>query len=53
MKEPKIPNSECIRTQKWKLILYPKHIEFVELYYLENDSWEEYNLSENKIIEFQ
>ena len=38
MKKPQIPNSECIRTQKWKFIRYPKHLEFTELYYLENDS---------------
>ncbi|HSF45678.1 MAG TPA: sulfatase [Chitinophagaceae bacterium] len=45
MNNPKIPNSEGIRTEKWKFIRYPKHPEFVELYDLENDPWEEKNLA--------
>ena len=58
MKEPQIPNSECIRTEKWKFMRYPKHPEFVELYDLKNDPWEEHNLAgnskyKNKIAEFQ
>lgn len=58
MKEPQIPNSECIRTEKWKFIRYPKHPEFIELYDLKNDPWEEHNLAgkpkyKNKIVEFQ
>ena len=47
MKEPQIPNSECIRTEKWKFIRYPKHPEFIELYDLKNDPWEEHNLAGN------
>jgi arylsulfatase A-like enzyme len=58
MIEAHIPNSECIRTDNMKFIRYPKHPEYVELYDLKNDPWEEHNLSEdskyqNQIIEFQ
>jgi len=58
MNEPRIPNSECIRTENWKFIRYPKHPEYIELYDLKNDPWEEHNLAENlkyrnKIIKFQ
>jgi arylsulfatase A-like enzyme len=45
MNNPKIPNSEGIRTEKWKFIRYPKHPEYIELYDLENDPWEEHNLA--------
>ncbi len=44
---PQIPQSECVRTEKWKFIRYPKHPEFVELYDLTNDPWEEHNLASN------
>lgn len=45
MKEPKIPNSECIRTEDLKFIRYPMHPEYIELYDLRNDPWEEHNLA--------
>jgi arylsulfatase A-like enzyme len=47
MNNPKIPNSEGIRTAKWKFIRYPKHPEFIELYDLQNDPWEEHNLADD------
>jgi arylsulfatase A-like enzyme len=58
LNNPQIPNSECIRTAKWKFIRYPKHPEFIELYDLKNDPWEEHNLAtdpkyKNKITQFQ
>lgn len=58
MNNPGIPNSECIRTEKWKFIRYPKHPEFIELYDLKNDPWEEHNLAnvpryKNTIANFQ
>ncbi len=58
MNEPRIPNSECIRTDNWKFIRYPKHPDFVELYDLKKDPWEEHNLAEkseykNLILKFQ
>ena len=46
MNEPRIPNSECIRTNDWKFIRYPIHPGYVELYNLKNDPWEEHNLAE-------
>jgi arylsulfatase A-like enzyme len=58
LKNPEIPDSECIRTAKWKFIRYPKHPEFIELYDLKNDPWEEHNLAgdpkyKNEIVRFQ
>lgn len=58
MDEPKIPNSECIRTNEWKFIRYPTHPEYVELYNLQKDPTEEHNLAfdktyEKKINQFQ
>ena len=58
MNEPRIPNSECIRTEDWKFIRYPKHPEYIELYDLKNDPWEEHNLSgnpqfKNQILKYQ
>lgn len=47
MNEPQIPNSECIRTKEWKYIRYPKHPEFIELYHLLSDPFEEHNLATN------
>ena len=45
MREPQIPNSECIRTKQWKFIRYPHHPEYIELYDLIKDPWEEHNLA--------
>jgi arylsulfatase A-like enzyme len=41
---PKIPQTEAIRTEQWKYIRYPQHPEFEELYDLQNDSIERNNL---------
>ena len=41
---PDIPQTEAVRTEKWKYIRYPQHPEFEELYDLENDSIEKNNL---------
>ena len=49
MIEPKIPNSECIRTRQWKFIRYPHHPEYIELYNLIKDPLEEHNLANQKI----
>lgn len=49
MIEPKIPNSECIRTKQWKFIRYPHHPEYIELYNLIMDPLEEHNLATQKI----
>ena len=45
MDELRIPNSECIRTSKWKFIRYPKHPEYIELYNLVIDPDEIHNLA--------
>ena len=45
MIEARIPNSECIRTDDMKFIRYPKHPEYIELYDIKNDLWEEHNLA--------
>ena len=47
MIESHIPNSECIRTENMKFIRYPEHPEYVELYDLINDPWEEKNLADD------
>lgn len=39
-----IPQSECIRTLKWKYIRYPQHPDFEELYDLQSDPKEIHNL---------
>lgn len=39
-----IPRTEAIRTQKWKYIRYPDQPEFEELYNLEKDPNEQFNL---------
>jgi arylsulfatase A-like enzyme len=40
-----IPQSECIRTRKWKYIRYPQHPDFEELYDLKSDPKEIHNLA--------
>jgi arylsulfatase A-like enzyme len=40
-----IPRSECIRTQSWKYIRYPRHPDFEELYDLHTDPQEICNLA--------
>ena len=39
-----IPQSECIRTHRWKYIRYPRHPAFEELYDLQSDPKEIHNL---------
>lgn len=39
-----IPQSECIRTLKWKYIRYPQHPDYEELYDLQSDPNEIHNL---------
>lgn len=39
-----IPQSECIRTLRWKYIRYPQHPDFEELYDLKSDPKETHNL---------
>lgn len=42
---PDIPQTEAVRTEKWKYIRYPQHPEFEELYDLQVDSIEKNNLA--------
>jgi arylsulfatase A-like enzyme len=42
---PEIPQSEGVRTDRWKYIRYPKHPEYVELFDLEADPQEKHNLA--------
>jgi arylsulfatase A-like enzyme len=42
---PEIPQSECVRTDRWKYIQYPKHPEYVELFDLRSDPDEKENLA--------
>jgi arylsulfatase A-like enzyme len=42
---PQIPQSECVRTDRWKYIQYPKHPEYIELFDLEADPQEKRNLA--------
>jgi arylsulfatase A-like enzyme len=42
---PEIPQSECVRTERWKYIQYPKHPDYVELFDLEGDPQEKHNLA--------
>jgi arylsulfatase A-like enzyme len=42
---PEIPQSECVRTERWKLIRYPQHPEYVELFDLQRDPQEKSNLA--------
>lgn len=42
---PEIPQSECVRTEGWKFIRYPKHPEYVEFFDLGTDPQEKRNLA--------
>jgi arylsulfatase A-like enzyme len=42
---PEIPQSEGVRTDRWKYIQYPKHPDYVELFDLEADPQEKHNLA--------
>ena len=42
---PRIPQTEAIRTGRWKFIRYPRHPEYEELYDLFEDPGEERNLA--------
>jgi arylsulfatase A-like enzyme len=42
---PEIPQSECVRTERWKYIQYPKHPDYVELFDLASDPQEKHNLA--------
>ncbi|MBC7350393.1 MAG: sulfatase [Candidatus Aminicenantes bacterium] len=42
---PEIPQSECVRTDRWKYIQYPRHPEYVELFDLQTDPQEKHNLA--------
>jgi arylsulfatase A-like enzyme len=42
---PEIPQSECVRTERWKFIRYPKHPEYAELFDLQADPQEKCNLA--------
>ena len=43
--DPRIPQTEAVRTRRWKYIRYPQHPEFEELYDLVDDRGEEHNLA--------
>ncbi len=40
---PEIPRSECVRTERWKFIRYPRHPEYVELFDVRQDPDEKRN----------
>ncbi len=42
---PEIPQSECVRTDRWKYIQYPQHPDYVELFDLTTDLDEKHNLA--------
>ena len=44
---PEIPQSECVRTESWKFIRYPKHPEYLELFDLQADPQEKCNLADD------
>ena len=44
-----IPQSECIRTLRWKYIRYPQYPNFEELYDLQSDPKEIYNLATESV----
>jgi arylsulfatase A-like enzyme len=45
---PEIPQTEAVRTQQWKYIRYPQHLEFEELYDLRCDPIEKNNFFRDK-----
>lgn len=46
--DPRIPQTEAVRTGRWKYIRYPRHPEFEELYDVVGDPGEERNLADRE-----